>query len=867
MTSSGYKRGLATAAVSALAVTGLPFFAGTAHADTLNTQAGGADVVDLVTFDDTNTVSTKNDGQNTTFRLEAVGGANIAQVRFEYSLDGGATRTPIATVSRNDDGAFSTEWTPTGLNGAAMTVYAIGLGSAGATVDTDSDTADVNNAAQTVNITDGTQMGVFQAPYTGNSGNFVGVSGTSSDNTVVNLEWYTGGAFVDNGDTATPSGANHVWAAVMDITGYNYGAADQLLVSADNGATDDTEAFTLYKQQITTVSATADQTTVPAGTPANITITVKDQNGKPIAGAEVRDASQTLVGYTDGNGQVTTTQNGGASNNTYYYANATDSDPYEPELGDKKSDTVAIAQYNAAPTSLAANSKDGAAFDVDEYDADDITVQVKDQQGSNYDTTGQTLNYYWVFTPANGDAAVRTPTTGTTPQPVENNGKFVVGPPSNGFAGDGTYDLHGSLAADAGGNGAIAESKLLTVSSGDAEIVFAQAEPQQEVVGGEATVNGTLRLWNGGPGLPGRPIQVSRDGGAGNAQFNQDTGADAATYDTKTDANGDFSATLDDPATPASGENDVVTADTTPWTHNGDTDNANESASQDVNFVYSVTPGSVVVSDNGSDENGESAGEIQDFKVTVKSEDDPNTAGDQSIPLTNQQVTLTLDHGYFTDGVPQGAVGDDAGVYDNDGQSITVKTDQHGEAVFKTSIGRDEGFDDNGKVTGTITADAGSVSDTDTQMWTSEDPLNPGEVTIDFAGPSDQDSTILPKARLGQMVDLVVKAFDQFGNRVGNESVDLTDNSVHASVSPSTVTTDYDNEPDATTSADRETDQKVTASWTNDTEVLAADGADAGTAPDVTRRPERNRDRRRHDQLVRDRLRRFDLHHGRQHRW
>ena len=33
MSRSGYKRGLAVTAVSALAITGVPFFAGTAHAE------------------------------------------------------------------------------------------------------------------------------------------------------------------------------------------------------------------------------------------------------------------------------------------------------------------------------------------------------------------------------------------------------------------------------------------------------------------------------------------------------------------------------------------------------------------------------------------------------------------------------------------------------------------------------------------------------------------------------------------------------------------------------------------------------------------------------------------------------------------
>jgi len=829
MISSGHKRGLATAAISAMAITGLPFFAGTANADSLNTQVGASNV-DLVTFDGntaTNTISTKNDGQNTTFRLEAAGGSNVAQVKFQYSIGANPTRTTIATVGRNDDGAFSTEWTAAGLAGANLTIYAVGLAADGTTVvDTDSDTAAVDNAADTVNITDGDAMGVFQAPYSGHTGNFVGVAGTASSNAPVDLEWYGDGSTWTADGTATPSGANHAWSRTMDITGYAFGTTDQLLVSADNGASDDTEAFTLYKQQVTTVTATPDRTTVPAGTPANITITVADQNGKPIAGAEVRTAAGTLVGYTDGNGQVATTQNGGAANNTYYYANATDSDPYEPELGDKKSDVVAIAQYNAAPTSLAANSADGAAFDADEYDpASDITVQVKDQQSNNYDTTGQSLNYYWVFTPADGGAAVRTPASGTTPQPAEAGGKFVVGPPSNSFTGDGTYDLYGALGQDAGGNGAIASSKLLTVSSGQAEIVFDQTQPQQGQIGGEITINGTLRLWAGGPGLPNRPIHVTNAGG--NAMFNQDTGPDAATYDTKTDGAGKFSATLDDPNADTTPEDDTITASTAPWTHSGDTDNANASGSRDVSFIKSVTPAEVTVQQTGSRDfsnaGEKQAGELTQYTVCVYADSDPNTPGVQQQALTNQTVTVTVDHGYLTDGhaTPAAAANGQVGTWDNDGQSKDVTTGSNGCSVVWTSVGRDTGFDDDGMLTQTVTAKAGTVQKSgNPQDWTSEDPLNGGSVTVDFASDDQQDSDMLPKAQAGdqyvpgQEVALVVKAFDQFGNRVGNENVALSDNTNQADFDNGVVTTDYNDEADDWAFAQGGVDQNVKATWT-----------------------------------------------------
>lgn len=823
MTSSGYKRGLATAAVSAMAITGLPFFAGAANADTLNNQAGGANAVDLVTFDghtSTTTVSMKNDGQNTTFRLEAVAGANVAQVRFQYQF-GAAAPTTIATVSRNDDGAFMTEWSAAGLSGANLTISAVGLAADGSTIGTDSHAATVDNAAETVNVTDGTAMGVFQAPYAGHSGNFVSIAGTASSNDPVDLEWYDTGGFVADGG-ATPAGANHAWSQVIDITGYTFSTPDQLLVSADNGDSDDTEAYTLYKQQITTVTAVPDRTMVPSGSAATITVTVTDQNGKPIAGAQVFSSSGGAAAYTDQNGQAVFHQNGGSANNAYYYANATNSAAYEPELGDKKSDTIAIGQYQPAPTSLAASSLDGAAFDHDEYQAGNITVQVKDQQSNPYDTTNQSLNYYWIFTPAGGGATVRTPVSGTTAQPTETGGKFVVGAPSNGFAADGTYELFGSLSQDSLGNGAIAESKLLTVSSGDAEIVFDQSPPQQAVIGGEITLHGMLQLWAGGPGLPGRPIHVTNAGG--NALFNQDTGPDAATYDTKTDATGKFSAVLDDPNGDTTAENDTVTAATAPWTHDSETDNAGASGSQTASFIKSVTPAEVTVTQDASQQFNTNTelqpGELARYTVCAYSDSDPNTAGVQRQLLTNTEVTVAVDHGYFTDGVatPAAAANGPVGTWDNDGQTKKVMTGSNGCVIVWTSIGKDAGFDDDGDVTAKVTGTAGTATGSATAAWTSEHPLNGGPVTVDFASADQQTSDMLPKAQAGdeyvsgQEVKLVVKAFDQFGNRVGGESVSLADNTNSATVN-SPVVTDYNDQSDASATATGGGDQKITGTW------------------------------------------------------
>ena len=106
--SSGMKRGLAATAISALAVTGLPLFATSAHADSVNDQVGPGNVELYTQY--TGVASVQNDGVNRTVHLLAGGGDDVVQVRFEY-VPAPAAPVVIDTVSRVN-GVFSTEWAP-----------------------------------------------------------------------------------------------------------------------------------------------------------------------------------------------------------------------------------------------------------------------------------------------------------------------------------------------------------------------------------------------------------------------------------------------------------------------------------------------------------------------------------------------------------------------------------------------------------------------------------------------------------------------------------------------------------------------------------------------------------------------------------
>lgn len=507
-------------------------------------------------------------------------------------------------------------------------------------------------------------------------------------------------------------------------------------------------------------------------------------------------------------------------------------------------------------TTLDVSSRDGAAFDDDEFDytptgpaagnmgaeESDIVGQINDGTGNpvvGAEGVGRTVNYRWVVTPFDGSpAGTDSGQTNSGTVVTDDQGKFSIPRPVVGPVGDddGTWELFVSLADNdgTGTNNAVAERKALTVKAGDSTLTFDETSPEQATSGTSETVSGSLKLADG-TGLAGRSVTVTYNNNGGNANIVQADGTTASSRTVTTDANGNFSVVVQDPAaSPQPEENGTISAATANQTEpdaGADVDNPGEFTDSDPNtagnqpqqvqFIQSEAPTTVLISSPGGTD---TAGEVETYTVNVKTAEGVN--------LNNQDVTLKLDRGYFTDGIPQGSVGGDFGVYDNDGQTITVKTDGNGNATFKVSIGRDAGFDDDGLVKAIITATAGSASDTEDQDWTSENPLNGGAVDLVFSPADVQESGVLPKAPVDDDVFFDVVATDQFGNVVGNEPVTITDNTGAADVSTGTVITDYDDDGDFFASADQQVDQTITATWVTDTEKLAADGGDTGTAPD-----------------------------------
>ncbi len=152
--------------------------------------------------------------------------------------------------------------------------------------------------------------------------------------------------------------------------------------------------------------------------------------------------------------------------------------------------------------------------------------------------------------------------------------------------------------------------------------------------------------------------------------------------------------------------------------------------------------------------------------VTVPDGPDAGTAPD---PVGGVPVTLTVDgSAYFTNG----------GLADR-GQTITVFTDVNGRADYTISIGSSPEFNDDGLAIDTVTARAGNT-DTTPYRTNTADPVTAGSVQVVPNEALSSASTDLPDAKVGDIVYFDVYTLDGFGNRVGDETVSVTDNTGNA---------------------------------------------------------------------------------------
>lgn len=514
---------------------------------------------------------------------------------------------------------------------------------------------------------------------------------------------------------------------------------------------------------------------------------------------------------------------------------------------------AATAASAAGTVSLVATSADGDAFDVDEIDAGDLTVQVTDSVSGAVDVDDtQDLRYHWAFTPFDPAApAVRIPAAGKSLVTDEVAGEFVV--PMPPAPESGTYVLVAALKPDAAGNGATRRADVLTLAVGEAELTFTDGDALQAPPGSDRTVTGALTLADG-TGLAGRLVDLTYVRGSAGSDPTADAGFVPALPDTTlvttlqvtTDPDGSFEVVVRDPAEDGQGSElgGRIDATTAPTPGVGD---AGAAATLAVDLVSDVAPAgsTLTLAPLGAGTPGQALPSV----LTVTAPDDtfdvdpgtPGLQGDADTdpdPVEGQPYSLSLDHGFFTTGDEQlpSTVGDPAGTLVGLGDTLTGLTDADGKVSFAVAIERDRGFDDDGLVTATVSAVAGDLTEDSATTWDSTDPLNGGAVELRVSPKREQPGAVDPTVA-GNRTYYDVFSLDQFGNPVRGEAVELTYSGDLDDWDYSTdfLVTDLDRSGDLWVVSYEAADIEITGTWLAPTRQYAdtAGNAVTGTA-DVT---------------------------------
>lgn len=799
MNSSGIRRGLAVAAVGALAALGIPH---AAFADSVTSQMNNTWTHEHVTLygphPGSNQISIKNDGYNSKVTLEAGGTSDIDTMRFQYSTDGGSTWHLIGSVltSPNDDGAWTMDWDPLVDSGIALGTSGLLVRANGHSTLDGADhpgtgtAVTFTNTQDTIGIAPGTQLGYWS---TNGGSDDVILSGKASYNGTGTIGIAEPASGTRLGVATFPIASN-AWKTIYDIkpvytaAPFGYNAPDQVVMSATtssaNPTSGDTEGYTLYKQVITKITATAPS--APTGT-ANepVTITVTDQNGAPIAGVNVSSNNFPLgvflpIGTTNANGQVTTANQSVNDGSVHYVANVaggSDQATEDAALGDKSTDLQVVQAFS---TSLVGSSHDGSAFDFDENVNGDVTVQVQDQNHANFDvdSTQQQLTYHWRLV-ANGPAAggngetvnglshtLTSDVAGKFSIPALDNSDFAF---AHGLE-SGTYELFASL-SDGGTGHAIAEQSVLgPLHVGQAAIKWTDDNGDGKdikLVGQTDDMTGKLLLEDGTP-LPGRNVHVVMSlGHEYNVHDNSTLTPDAVIVSDDpagTATDGTFHAMVEDLSTDPNeveiGDSVHASAATSSYGTWGP-----YTSQHGVDFVANSAPAGSVVDVTLGAPYGP-AGAYAPGTVHLQS-----ASGDS---LPGVQVTLTIptsaaDQGYFLNQnhyVVDPAAGNYVGEYSSSlGKTLTVDTDASGNATFFTGIGRSTGFDDDGMTGQTVTgAVTGATSDSATTTWTSDNPYNVSSISVVKTPDAHQTQPTNPATLGNPGVLYDVFAKDQFGN-------------------------------------------------------------------------------------------------------
>lgn len=356
--------------------------------------------------------------------------------------------------------------------------------------------------------------GYFVQPYasTGRTASLVGIAGTTSaTGGAVSLEaWrpretaYRGltNAAVSPADLKGARGQEFFEVAggrfdvVLPLTAFDAEAGEAVAVRARRG-TDDVAIGALAEQQIGGIVARNVKTT-SAGTTVQLEVFADDAG--VVAGAEVRRADGSLLGYTGGAGLITVTQPNATTET--YYVNTDDGDAFDPSID--YSTENAVPAFTRAPTTMIPVLADGTAFDAREYAAGDVALQVVDQDGKPF--AGAREVRYRLYPSGATAPALTTATT-------DANGRLVL--PFDPSRSSGTWLLEHGIYPDT------ALFRWDRFVSGQAALTLTPGRGQA-ASGGQLSYSGRLTV--AGRPLSGRTVDLAYRRGA---ELVPGTGADA----------------------------------------------------------------------------------------------------------------------------------------------------------------------------------------------------------------------------------------------------------------------------------------------------------------------------------------------------
>ena len=845
MNRSGIKRGLAISAVSALAVSGLAL-AGPAMAQTIAEGEGAG----FTFYSQTTDASTRFDGVNNSVTLFAGVGENagVNSVRFSYLK--GATAVEITEVAPLE-GIAEAEWTPPGgAEGAAITGVR-------------AEFLDINDAlvgpAVDRAVSPATATGMGDNAATNLAGGSLGrvglgpdgevvIKGTTTENNpalnaISNVGPSGAGGNQTSFSATTPDGNNvSQFTAVVPIAPANDtgDAEDQIIVRSQvvgvGGASDDVNAYTMYNQVITNATAPVNPAfpaTVQAGGANDETrynITVLDQEGQPVQGADVFEVASTApnaaadgtgngtpnAGETNANGQFTvsllendidnaTDRNPAANTQTTYYVVDVNQDGNYDDGTDFR---FTLTQTRVEPVATTVEIGSTKGFVLDDDETTDISFTVRDQNGQPI--ANKSVVFQATVQDVDDDIEAVQPQQSAL---TDANGRVVFTNEGNlgGTFEDGPYRVianafvnnNGTPVFDAGD--VAAEAKTFTFDT--TSVVWDSGSVAQAQNGTTTVQRGRLVQDFFGEALgAGRNVAIQyfpSDNSLLAPQAQQPAGTvrgSATAASANTAADGSFSVAVQDPGTPNGQELGSTLFAEAPALESGadDTD-----GSLTIDFLRSVAPAVVRIINpsTGTQADGLAPGlanpdgELIPGGLGLGELEVENADG---VPLTDVDIDLTVEEGFFVD-VSNGNLAFEptptpgAPVdFASAGQSITVSTGDGASTIFAVNIERNEGFDDDGLVDDGLRATAGPATDVHDFTWTTNaTPLNPratNPLVVELS--DDQESSILPQARAGdpsgsgQVVDYDVETYDQFGNRTSQPTT-VSDNTPLADFSSS----------------------------------------------------------------------------------